>query len=347
MLAFGASTPAMLIAVGLDVSIKALLAAAVASAIAALMRRHSARVRYRVWLGALVATGLAVCLAPLHDTAGDLQPPAVVLSRDALPAALSIVLVWVWALGVLVHAARALAGVAALAIDRRRLPIARGRAWHRHVAHARATLGLRASVRVLYGDPDTVPRCWGLISGIIVVPVAAAAWSRRLQQAVLLHECAHLRRRDPLVMLVEQLICAALWFNPAVWLVVGRLRRERELACDETVVGAGMRADVYARLLVTLARQCRPTSAPAHAIVRARDMQERVAALLADNRLRVRPRYHGVVAAAAVLFACLTGTRVVAIAAPVKAATSVPPGFETQPGESPASFRAGLFGSGR
>jgi beta-lactamase regulating signal transducer with metallopeptidase domain len=150
------------------------------------------------------------------------------------------------------------------------------------------------------------------------------------------------------VMLVEQVICAALWFHPAVWLIVGHLRRERELACDEAVVAAGVRPETYARLLVALARRCRPARAPVHAIVRASDMQERVATLLSDETLGTRGRHRGVVLAAGIAFAFLTLTRVVAIAAPADGMGWSPPtGSPAQPGESPASFRSGLFGPGR
>jgi beta-lactamase regulating signal transducer with metallopeptidase domain len=53
---------------------------------------------------------------------------------------------------------------------------------------------------------------------------------------VLLHECAHLRRRD---LLVTWLLTAARiihWFNPLTWLAVRAARIDTELACDETLL---------------------------------------------------------------------------------------------------------------
>jgi beta-lactamase regulating signal transducer with metallopeptidase domain len=347
MLFLGETTPAVLIASAADVSIKAGMAAAGASALAWLLRRERAAVRYRVWLGALIVTTLAVLLVPFHATGGATQAAAIVLPDRVLPSSVSTMLAWVWVFGALAHTAGTLAGLAALASDARRLPVARERAWRRHVMKARRALGLRTSVRVLYGHADAVPVCWGLLGGTIVVPSAAMTWSRRLRRAVVLHECAHLRRRDPLAMLAEQVVCAALWFHPAVWVIVARLRRERELACDEAVVSAGVAPDLYARLLLTLARRCRPTREPAHAIVRASEMQDRIAALLAEPSFGGGHRQRVVLLAASGLFALLVITRVVIAPPPAVAASSAGYHPTTLPGESPASFRAGFFEADR
>ena len=328
-----------LLAAGLDVSLKAAIAAVLATALARLLRRETARIRYRVWLGALLITLLAMGVASL-SLGTDAHAP-LELPRHVVPWSLSTLLIWLWMFGTVAHLARTAAGFVALGLDGRYLPPARDD-WSGHLETARSALGLEASVRVLYGQPDSVPVCWGLLRGTIVVPSAAIGWSRRLCRAVVLHECAHLRRRDPLVMLAEQIVCAALWFNPAVWLIVGQLRRERELACDEAVVAAGVPSTVYARLLVALARHCRPARVSAHAIVRPCEMQDRVAALLAGHPV-TRTRHHRAVMAAGAVLAVLSLTRVVTIAPARELIAPADYGSSGQPGESPASFRAGIF----
>jgi beta-lactamase regulating signal transducer with metallopeptidase domain len=325
---------AALIVATLDVGLKAAIAAVVATAIARLLRAETARVRYRVWLGALAITMLAIIVASL-SLGTDAHAAPLEMPRHFVPWSLSTMLVWLWTFGVAAHIAKIAAGFLGLALDARRLTPAREHGWRRHVDKARTALGLHSSVRVLYGHPDAVPVCWGVFRGTIVVPAAAIAWSGRMCRAVVLHECAHLRRRDPLVMLAEQIVCAILWFNPAIWFIVGQLRRERELACDEAVVAAGVRSDVYARLLIALARRCRPAHVSAHAIVRPCEMQDRVAALLVDEPTTVRRRYRRVALASGAALLVLTLTRVVTIA-PADHFSS------PQPGESPASFRAGF-----
>ena len=340
-----------LVAAGIDATVKAGVVAGVAAALAWLLRRAPARVRYRVWLGALMVTALAVCLALMNAVLAEWRggySALVALPADAVPASIWRLVVWGWALGALAHAGRTAVGLVLLARDRQRLPIAAERTWRRLVKSAGASLGLRGDVRILYGADDAIPMCWGLVRGTILVPARAARWTRRLRQAVVLHECAHLRRRDPLVMLAEQIVSALLWFHPAIWIIVAHLRRERELACDATVVAAGVRPDVYARLLVTLARSCRPLAAPAHAIVQTLGLEYRIAALLAGDVSGVPARHQRVALTVGVVFALFTVTRVIATTAPLDGvAATLAPRVTAQPGESPASFRAGLFGAAR
>jgi len=71
---------------------------------------------------------------------------------------------------------------------------------------------------------------------------------------ILRHELIHVRRRDYLWDMLATLGCFLVFFHPAVWLVRRRLRRERELVCDEAVVeGSGLRRLEYATCLTTLA----------------------------------------------------------------------------------------------
>jgi beta-lactamase regulating signal transducer with metallopeptidase domain len=68
----------------------------------------------------------------------------------------------------------------------------------------------------------------------------------------LYHELTHIRRRDYLWANVSDVLCALLFFHPAVWQARKRMRLERELACDEAVVAA--QPDHRADYATTLAR---------------------------------------------------------------------------------------------
>lgn len=54
--------------------------------------------------------------------------------------------------------------------------------------------------------------------------------------SVLLHELAHVRRRDNLLRLLQAGAVCLLWFHPLVWWLDKRLLWESEKACDETVL---------------------------------------------------------------------------------------------------------------
>ena len=69
---------------------------------------------------------------------------------------------------------------------------------------------------------------------------------------VLLHELAHVRRWDNLVNLIQRLVESVLFFHPAVWIVSGWVRKEREHCCDEIVVRQTGKARAYVETLLTL-----------------------------------------------------------------------------------------------
>ena len=74
---------------------------------------------------------------------------------------------------------------------------------------------------------------------------------------MLLHELAHIRRRDSLANALSHAACALYWPNPLVWIAAARLRREAEIAADDAVINAGIRPSTYASELLALAQEFR------------------------------------------------------------------------------------------
>src|SRR5690606_18148777 len=69
--------------------------------------------------------------------------------------------------------------------------------------------------------------------------------------AVLLHELAHIRRRDPMWCWLAAVIGWVYWWHPVVWWVRSRIQEEADLCCDAWVVAlapGGRR--VYAEALL-------------------------------------------------------------------------------------------------
>ena len=67
---------------------------------------------------------------------------------------------------------------------------------------------------------------------------------------VLVHELAHVRRWDNAVNLAQRIVESLLFFHPAVWIVSGWVRRDREDCCDAVVVRHTAKPQAYAELLV-------------------------------------------------------------------------------------------------
>ncbi len=98
------------------------------------------------------------------------------------------------------------------------------------------------------------------------------------------------------------------WFHPLVWIAARRLRTEREHACDDVVLTAGVPSDEYAEALVDLARGLAShgqgwTSAPAMAEVC--DIERRIRGLFDLTRNRGPARAGTAAAIAAVALALL------------------------------------------
>jgi hypothetical protein len=73
-------------------------------------------------------------------------------------------------------------------------------------------------------------------------------------QAVLAHEMCHVRRRDNLTATLHKVVEVIFWFHPLVWWVGANLLREREAACDESVIEDGHEQAVYAESILQVCR---------------------------------------------------------------------------------------------
>jgi beta-lactamase regulating signal transducer with metallopeptidase domain len=131
------------------------------------------------------------------------------------------------------------------------------------------------------------PMTWGVLRPVILLPKEALAWPRERLQAVLLHELAHVRRRDSLTQSLALVASALYWPNPLVWWAARALRREAEIAADDAAIVSGIRPSAYAGELVKLASQFRGRPLAFSGVSMAGSaLEARVKSALAPNRSR-------------------------------------------------------------
>lgn len=176
-------------------------------------------------------------------------------------------------------------------------------------------LGICRTVDLRSSPSRKMPMTWGLCRSHILLPMDFASWSPAILRTVLLHELAHVRRRDCLAQLAAQFACAIHWFNPLVWFALKRMQVEREQACDDLVLRSGTKASDYAEQLLRIATQShRPACGPlAIAMARPGTVESRLRAILDVTRNRRAITWTGIAVcliaavAVAVLMAMLRG----------------------------------------
>jgi len=227
-------------------------AAAVAVA-TLILRRHSPRLRYWLWLAAsikflipfslLVTTGARVQLPPdtpsLHATT--VQQVSLYFSPAALPAHARFpwtnlcIAIWI-------------AGAVFLLIrwSRRWIAI-------RRMARIARRVDLDFPVAAFTSTAAIEPGVFGILRPVLLVPENLRDELTPEQfEAILAHESRHIQFRDNLTAALHMLVETLFWFHPLVWWIGARLTDERERDCDEAALRQGSRPADYARGVVSV-----------------------------------------------------------------------------------------------
>ncbi len=119
-----------------------------------------------------------------------------------------------------------------------------------HFLARRMGLAHGPAVRLVPGR--LAPMIWGVRRPVLLVPEGLEATVGRTGlETLLLHELAHVRRRDHLVRLLEFVALGLFWWNPVAWYARREMREAEEQCCDawvvRTVPGTGR---TYATALV-------------------------------------------------------------------------------------------------
>jgi TonB family protein len=133
----------------------------------------------------------------------------------------------------------------------------------------------------VYVSPDVSgPVTFGFWRPTVLLPARWLDLDAAHQSAILCHELVHVRRKDWLFHVAEEIIRAVLWFHPAVWWVVAEIRLAREQVVDSMVVGITGAPRSYVEVLLDFAGIDSPTTAPA--FTRKRHLARRIKCLLEE-----------------------------------------------------------------
>jgi beta-lactamase regulating signal transducer with metallopeptidase domain len=106
-------------------------------------------------------------------------------------------------------------------------------------AHLQDLAGVKQPIRLVTSPKLAVPAVWGLWQPRLLLPTDLINRLEANQLTwILLHELAHVRRRDLWVALFQRLMQIVYFFHPAVWIANWFIDAQREYACDDAALAA-------------------------------------------------------------------------------------------------------------
>jgi beta-lactamase regulating signal transducer with metallopeptidase domain len=209
--------------------------------------------------------------------------------------------IWPWVLGVWLTGSVFLVGLEGVRLTRLGRRIRHARPVDPAIARRVSTLSAQfdlAPMPVHALDDLASPVVWCVGRPRLLWPADLAAdASDACVDGLLVHELAHITRRDHFVGWIEFAAAIVWWWNPVFWYVRAARREQAELACDAWVISAlpnGRRA--YAESLLTLSIAGAKGASPAAVLgVRAstRRVLERRLVMIMKGRVPVRLSWMG------------------------------------------------------
>ena len=184
------------------------------------------------------------------------------------------------------------------------------------------------------------PVTFGFLKPVILLPATFPDLNPRIQEAILAHEFLHVRRRDWLVTLIEELVRAAFWFHPAIWWLLGETQLAREQVVDRASVEMTRNREEYVDALLAIAGvRPRLDLAPAPLFLRKRHLRNRVVSLLKEVRMSKKHSISALAAGVCILAAaCWMVTATFPLAAAPQLVADAP-GVSVDVGGAPLMHR--------
>lgn len=171
------------------------------------------------------------------------------------------------------------------------------------------TLKIKTAVSVVVQDYVSAPALMGILRPRIVLPVFAGELSRDTLSCILMHELAHLKRRDLFVNELLLVLRTVYWFNPLVRLLFRYLLEDMEVRNDDYLLNrmGSEHSKSYARSLVEVLRLSQTVS-PVPKLLCMADGGKNIERRIGMIRLEKSFKQHTlIVSAACLLLFCVVG----------------------------------------
>jgi beta-lactamase regulating signal transducer with metallopeptidase domain len=109
--------------------------------------------------------------------------------------------------------------------------------WRDKVNELVLTIGIKKHIQLLESGVVKVPVVMGVLKPVILLPLGLLSHLPADEiEAILLHELAHIKRRDYFMNLLQSFAETIFFFNPALMWLSSMIREERENCCDDIAI---------------------------------------------------------------------------------------------------------------
>jgi Zn-dependent protease with chaperone function len=127
------------------------------------------------------------------------------------------------------------------------------------VASTCRRLSIHTPIRVWLSSVVETPLTLGYLKPVILLPMAIISQLTIQQvEAILIHEFAHILRKDYLLQLMVTALEGLFFFNPFARLLIRQIKKERENCCDDLVLQHQYDSHAYVSALLSLAKRGHP-----------------------------------------------------------------------------------------
>ena len=174
----------------------------------------------------------------------------------------TIMLVWV---GIVLYKGTKMAlGLQKMQVLKTKNVLPAGSYWENRIKELAIALHIKENISIVQSTMVKAPVVFGYFKPVILVPLGLLTQMPAEQvESVLLHELAHIKRKDYLVNVLQNILEIVFFFNPAVLWISGLIRTERENCCDDLVIKRIENRVDYIKALISCveANQAKPSYA--------------------------------------------------------------------------------------
>ncbi len=133
--------------------------------------------------------------------------------------------------------------------------------WQERISELARQLQINRAVSLLESAIVKVPVVVGFLKPTILVPLGLLAnLSPGQVESILIHELAHIRRKDYVFNLLQRFIDILFFFNPTVLWISSLIRNERENCCDDVAITETKSKKQFVQALVSFYEYNKPDS---------------------------------------------------------------------------------------